>query len=309
MKAYGYLRWEVWIISIVHLSAYMSIFYWLRQLIIPRYFEQGKWLFFITGTLVLTSFTVVMWYYLLLAICPIVQVYSSTIPGSPTEFILEAIQMFVPGLILLTWEIFEKQAIEAKRLHEVEKGHLDTELSLLKAQINPQFLLSSLHHIREQIKKNTPQSGDLILKLSAVLDYVLYTSKKGRVPLIDEIEVIENYINLEEERIQSSNRLILKHNSANENVTIAPLTLFSIIEKLQIQPNNQVENIQINISSRLDHLLCQIQSKTHSFLTQEDQDSIKRQLELTYPSQHYFTLNEHKGQFIATLTIPYSDEK
>ena len=88
----------------------------------------------------------------------------------------------------------QKQA-ETQRL---EREQLQTELQLLKLQLDPAFLFNTLDTLQPLIQQKSKQAPEVILKLAHFLRYVLYESQADRVSLTREIEVMEHYIFLQQ---------------------------------------------------------------------------------------------------------------
>lgn len=305
MKAYGYMRWEAWIISIVHLGAYMAIFYSIDRLLLPRYFEKGKWISFVVGIFICTGLTVGVWFLMLKILCLFLSIYSSTIPNSISATALEAVQMFVPGLILLTWQTIEKQSEEAARLHTLEKEKLTTELNYLKARVNPQFLLGSLSHLKQMIALNDPSSADIILKLSSILDYILYKSNKEKVSLREEIGTIHDYIDLVRSRSTSQPSLNINNEVFKNNLEIAPLTILPLFEKVyNTETDSDLGDIQINIDKSDDYLIITMSSHRAPLLEKSSLDNLQRQLELSYTEEISISTEQHGDTFLQKIKLP-----
>ncbi len=71
-------------------------------------------------------------------------------------------------------------------------------------QLHPHFLFNTLNTLYGFALKKSDAAPDMILKLSDLLDYILYQVDKPSVLLSDEIKHIENYIALEKMRFQDS---------------------------------------------------------------------------------------------------------
>ena len=73
--------------------------------------------------------------------------------------------------------------LKQKEKERVEKEKLTTDLQLLKAQIRPGFLFSSLDHIYEYARIKSPNAHELLIKFSDLLSYLLYECDDARVPV------------------------------------------------------------------------------------------------------------------------------
>ena len=69
----------------------------------------------------------------------------------------------------------------------------------------------------------------MIMRLSGILDYVLYKSQQKWVSLSEEVETIEHFLKLEQ--IRYGDRLeVIFHTTGNLTVSVSPLILLSIVE-------------------------------------------------------------------------------
>jgi len=108
-------------------------------------------------------------------------------------FLLVTYAAFIACLIkaFLNWysDIFYKR--------QLEKKNLETELALLKAQINPHFLFNTLNNIDILIEKDAAAASVYLKKLSDILRFTLYESPSETVALSEEIKYIGQYIELQ----------------------------------------------------------------------------------------------------------------
>ena len=103
------------------------------------------------------------------------------------------------GMLRFAEEWFE---LEAKR-KEIENEKLMAELRFLKAQINPHFLFNTLNNLYYLAFTNSPNTTEVIAKLSGMMRYMIYDSNHHKVPLTKEIEYMQNYISLEKLRLNN----------------------------------------------------------------------------------------------------------
>ena len=129
----------------------------------------------------------------------------------------------------------------------------ESEFGLLQSQLSPHFLfnvLNNLYGISIAEHKRIPQ---LLLKLSNLLRYSVYGAKKQFVPVKEELEYVQNYIEFEQIRI--SDRLVLStelEEIANHNIKIAPLVLIVFIENaFKHSKNTFNQAVSIDISLKI----------------------------------------------------------
>ena len=86
---------------------------------------------------------------------------------------------------------------EHKRVTDLEKVQLETELMFLRNQISPHFFFNTLNNIYALALEKSDKTQKAILKLSDLMRYLLYQTKKRKQPLEKEIQCLENYLDLE----------------------------------------------------------------------------------------------------------------
>lgn len=106
----------------------------------------------------------------------------------------------------------------------------DAELQFLRAQIHPHFLFNTLNNLYGLALKKSPHTPDSILKLSGLLDFILYECNAEKIPLRKEIELIRHYIELERLRFGERLALTFEPDIRHDDLLIAPLLLLPFVE-------------------------------------------------------------------------------
>jgi hypothetical protein len=106
----------------------------------------------------------------------------------------------------------------------------EQELHYLKMQLHPHFLFNTLNTIYGFALKQSKQTPEIILKLSNLLDYILYQIDKPRVSLKEEVLHIKEYIELEEVRFQETLKISFSSNDFDDTIEIAPMLLMPFVE-------------------------------------------------------------------------------
>lgn len=111
------------------------------------------------------------------------------------------------GMIYLVIILIYYLALSAEKLQERTRQEeqlknlvRETELSLLKSQINPHFLFNSLNSIASLTMSNPTEARDMIIRLSDFLRYSLKHRENEFVPLIEELGRMKDYLAIEKVR-------------------------------------------------------------------------------------------------------------
>ncbi len=145
-------------------------------------------------------------------------------------------ETFVPGLNLLmiglgiTISFIQKWQQEVNLRQQLEQEKTATELSLLKAQINPHFFFNTLNTIYSYTLSDGDIARAAITNLSKMMRYVLYDAAGLETPLNKEIAFIKEYIELMKLRISAKTTVLLQVQESIGNAMIAPMLFLPFVE-------------------------------------------------------------------------------
>lgn len=81
----------------------------------------------------------------------------------------------------------------------------DTDMRILRLQMNPHFIFNSLNSISDYISKNDIQNADYYLsKFAKLMRGILENSEEKEIPLADELKMLELYMQLEGSRLNNT---------------------------------------------------------------------------------------------------------
>ncbi|MCP4882334.1 MAG: histidine kinase [Flavobacteriales bacterium] len=186
----------------------------------------------------------------------------------------------------------------------------DQELQYLKKQIHPHFLFNTLNTIYGFALKQSINTPDIILKLSNLLDYILYQINKPKVSLKEEIMHLKEYIDLEQIRFQDT----LKVNFLTENIDvekmIPPMLLIPFVENA-FKHGNLIDGfllVDIKIQITKDSLLFNIKNTVKRDNEPDKKPgiglaNIKKRLDLIYPEKYDLKIKTEKNWYFVDLII------
>ena len=202
---------------------------------------------------------------------------------------------------------------EQQRLTQtLQKDKIEAQLELLKSQVQPHFIFNTLNNIYSLSTQNSPKTSDLIYRLSSLLSYTLYDSRKTIIPLEQEIEYISNYIELE--KIRYGERLDIAVNVLNntKHVGISPFLLLPLVENcFKHGVSNEIDTcwIRLDILSNDGWLIIKVENSKPSNGRYNGTrngiglENVKRRLEILYPERHEFKCIDEDQTFLAVLKI------
>lgn len=286
---------KTFLLVVVHLIACYVFIYFL----LPKNLLHPQYLSFIGGIILLTVFLLAAGYFVHLKIFPLIdQAYQNNLAAANSNIwwtSINSVLLTAPKIIAAATAIklVKRWYMKQKEKEKIEKEKLITDLKLLKAQIHPGFLFSSLDHIYNYAKQKSPKAQELLLKFSDLLSYLLYECDEAKVSLEKELTMMEEYMAIEKVRFDNNLEMEMVVKGEAHRNTIAPLVLLPFIENSFRQCNyNTVQpwiNIELNIDDRIltMKLLNGVDIETGGEFTMPDEIvNVQKRLELLYPKQH-----------------------
>ncbi|MCE7057921.1 histidine kinase [Algoriphagus sp. AGSA1] len=198
---------------------------------------------------------------------------------------------------------------------ELDQQRINTELSYLKAQINPHFFFNTLNNIYALTNLDVKKAQEALLKLSRMMRYVLYENQKNETLLSREVGFINDYIELMKMRLTEKVTLNISIDEPKDDLVIAPMLLLPFMENSFKHgvSSQQESEILIKLEIMGDTLF--FETRNHIFPVHHDSPEAKengiglvntqRRLSLLYPDKHRlkFGKDESKQEYWVNLTI------
>lgn len=208
------------------------------------------------------------------------------------------------------WFYFNTNENKMLRLKNL---HIETQLSALRAQINPHFLFNSLNVIYALALEKKEGVTDAIVQLSDILRYVIYDSNSERVALKDELILLQNYIAFQNYRVELPNATSFNSTIENETFKIYPMLLLPLLEnsyKHGIIAGKMQKPIEVDVFQTKNKFRFSIKNEilnTKNTIANQHAgvglENLKNNLNLVYPNQHSFNIETTKTSFKVTLII------
>lgn len=135
---------------------------------------------------------------------------------------------------------------------ERENETLKTELLLLRSQINPHFMFNVLNNMVSLARKGSDQLESSLIKLSSLMRYMYFEATDDKVLLSKEIDYIESYIDIQEQRFRGSVIIQSDLQHIRENYMIEPMLLVPFVENAFKHGTGLVENARIDIRLQVE---------------------------------------------------------
>ncbi len=206
--------------------------------------------------------------------------------------------------------------IERTRM-ETELKLKDAELQLLRSQIHPHFLFNTLNNLYGLSLARSELVPDVVLRISSILDYVLYRGSADRVPLSDEIAHIRNYLALERLRYDERATIAFDVEGGAETDRIAPLLLLPFVEnsiKHGISQSTEPGAIAIRLVTEEGTMRFSVVNTRPRRPPADAASSdgiglqnVRRRLELLYPNAHTLSIRDEPDRFLVELNLELHD--
>lgn len=191
-----------------------------------------------------------------------------------------------------------------------QQEKVTVELQLLKAQVHPHFLFNTLNNIYAFSLEKSSKTPGLVLKLSSLLGYMLNDCKTDEVLLEKEIEIMQNYVDLEKERY--GNRIDISMNIEGniQNKRIAPFLILPFIENAFKHGTSEQLNrvwLTIDIAVTDNEMRFKIVNSKNQFASLNNHgigvQNVQKRLSFLYPGKHEIKLSDEGDFFVVSLWL------
>jgi len=215
--------------------------------------------------------------------------------------------LFFFGLAKLFYDNFKlKQTTQKLQLEKQE-----AELNFLKSQTNPHFLFNTLNNIYSLSRDKSDLAPESILRLSKILRFMLYETSGEFISVEQELEIINDYIELEKLRYDNSLRINFKNEIEDLKQPLPPLLLIPLVENAFKHGVSETRNqpfVDILFSVNKQQLLFVIKNSTENSDGEKSVkeniglSNLRRQLVLLY-KEYNLSVQQYETVFTATLKI------
>lgn len=305
------LAFSLFLMPITIAATYVSIYKLIPDyLITKRYFKFG--LYSLYTAIISTYLIVISVFFGLVYLSDFEQ--SNMAPISKS-LLFVAIAVYLVVIIVSGFKLLklnlkhneETQKLKTKIL-ETQLKLKEQELNYLKMQIHPHFLFNTLNTMYGFALKKADETPEMILKLSNLLDYLLYQVDKPFVLLSDEINHINDYIELEKMRFHDTLNINFSTKNIITDTQIAPMLLLPFIENSFKHGalNKGVLHIDINLYCDNKYIYFQIENTNKNLDTSTKGiglENIKKRLDLLYKEQYTLDINNTNSAFKVKLKL------
>ncbi len=304
---------------IITLPAYIFPTYFTLYLLIPKYLlrKNYKSFFFAAYYLILG-----VAFYELLIIFMMIILPADSIPfydgarmnSLAFDVLLRVVGVFVVVFLASIIKLLKHSYDTEKITGELAKEKLEAELRFLKSQVHPHFLFNTLNNLYALTLKKSDDAPEVVLKLSELLDFMLYQCEEDLIPIEKEIELIENYITLEKLRYGERLKFSFEKEISEGEMKIAPLLLLPFVENaFKHGPGKVPDQCEIEIILKCERGILRF-SVSNDCLRKKESirkgengslglKNIRQRLDLIYREEYELDISEIDGKFSVNLML------
>jgi len=311
-KRYSDVNVYTLVASFINLFAAIVTVYTFNYYLIPNFLLKNKRKTFVA----LAFVAIVMFFYiqLLLTLFLVVKLLYAERQLFPEmiDVVMLFFNLFFVVFIAIAIKLYKRWYEKDYHEQKVQREKVEAELQMLKTQINPHFLFNTLNSIYVLAMKKSEKTANTVMKLSDILDYILYRMNSPQIPIANEIRIIEDYIALEKIRFSDRVNLSFTSHIATKDLQIPPMLIIPFVEnafKHGVNKSMETSWIKIAIEETEQKLEIAISnSKGQNTPPQKTGGigltNVKKRLDLLYNETYQLTISDHNNHYDVYLSIP-----
>jgi len=284
---------------------WLGLFYLNASILIPKFLYRKKYIVYLLLLVLLYGAVISLFAFL----------FKIWLPKTAYDLRSAAGWNILPFLFIILVSTTYKtiyDRIKADAIaEEKQRENLKTELSFLRSQISPHFLFNVLNNIVALVRLKSDQLEPTVLKLSSLMQYMLYDTDEERVLLTDEAQYLQSYIDLQQQRFGAKVKIVASLNVDDNAHLIEPMLLIPFVENAFKHGVGLIDKPEINIElyTKENVLHFFIQNKYDVANSAKDKTSgigltnVRRRLELLHGKEHKLTINKEKKFYSVSLQI------
>lgn len=222
----------------------------------------------------------------------------------------------VPMMLISAYRNHQFAALSAAMQRDAERERMaralsETQLRLLRAQIEPHFLFNTLGAVQQLAEEKAPAAAQLTANLIAFLRASLDEMRSDTVRLADEFRLLDAYLRVMQVRLGTRLSFTLTLPPALEAVRLPGMLLLTLVEnaiKHGIEPALRGGDVSVSASARAGRLHLQVRDTgiglADGALDGTGLANARRRLELAHHGAATLTLAALDVGTLAEITLP-----
>jgi two-component system, LytTR family, sensor kinase len=267
--------------------------------LLPRFFQQGKyvkWVFFFVSSNLLAS--------LFLYAIRDGFLGERSVKFGPIIITFILLSFFI--LILkLSFDYFRNYT-----RWENKASKLDSEVKLLRAQVNPHFLFNSLNSIYSLSLDKDERTPEITMKLSQIMRYMVDRATEDRIQLNEEISYLRDYLDLEKLRLGTKAEISFEINGQTDFKMVEPLLFIPFVEnavKHGVDTLKSGGEIRVNIDCDTNQIHFRCRNNFNPAIKKQSTgtgiNNVRKRLEKLYPGKFDLFISKEDESFKVDLKL------
>ena len=233
----------------------------------------------------------------------------------PLNVIPPFANLLVISILLIGFDsglmFFSKWMQSEQHKLKVEKENIRNKMAFLQNQVSPHFFMNTLNNIHALIDIDTTEAKEAVIRLSRMMDYMLYESQSEKIPVTEEMRFIRSYVELMKLRITDDVDLILDIPETLPHIKLPPLLTVAFIENafkygISYEKHSyihiQIEASEKDFTLKVKNLINkEVEKRKSSGLGIEN---TRKRLELIYGKSYQLDITTIDNSFEVYLNVP-----
>ncbi|MFV0593747.1 MAG: sensor histidine kinase [Draconibacterium sp.] len=301
-------------INLIYIPVDIIGVYFVIEFLIPRYVFKKRQLFiFFLGTVAVIAFNILVSHYIKYNIQPSLGFWVMRRPVQ-TELFYALLNNFMIIGTATALKLFSYSYNIQLTKSELERKTIQSELGILRSQVNPHFLFNVLNNIDALIFEDREKASNAIVLLSKIMRYMLQESTHEEVSLEKEMEYINDYLDLAQLSFSSDDFVRFHIQGTTAGKEVPPLLFIPIIENAVKHCNKQSPTPGLEIEFNINREY--IELHTSNYIRRNDfklPDSgsgtglknVEKRLKLLYDDNYTFDINRNMDKFDVYIKVPF----
>ncbi len=288
--------------------------YFLNYELIPNYLfrkRYAKFFLYLIYTLIVSFYiemVTVMGIFIVVSGLNLQELY----PANTNALFLIA-GMYVVVFLGVAIKLVNQYNQNQLEIQKLKGEKTEAELKFLKTQLHPHFLFNTLNNLYSLTLEKSDEASEVVLKLSELLNYILYECNTDLVPIDREIEQMENYIELEKLRYGPRLELDFIRPGHLSPRKVPPMLFITLLEnsfKHGVSKSMKNSWIKMDLSFEDKSLIFKIHNSKHKSDTSAAVVSggiglknLENRLKLMYKESFEMKINQDASSFHVSLKL------
>lgn len=206
--------------------------------------------------------------------------------------------------------------LQSKELERERALKLASEarLSSLESRIHPHFLFNTINSVSSLIHEDPARAERILTQLAALLRFSLDAAPGGLVPLSRELQIVEDYLEIEKARFGPRLRYAIHIPQELSHLEVPPLSLQTLVEnavKFAVAPRGRGACVILRALESADRVRFEVEDDGPGFSSLElpsghGLDNLQERLAALFGGLAKLDISNPRGRTIVAIELPRS---